>query len=103
MASSGSQREEDHSLREKLGELSAWVDRVVFTPDAGVLSHRISALGQKWTFERVQSSLLYKADIDEPLTKSVLCQKWSHALRNELNVPDRCEAAFCDVKNTYNK
>jgi len=27
----------------------------------------------------------------------------TQARRNELNVPDRCGAAFCDVKNTYNK
>jgi hypothetical protein len=29
--------------------------------------------------------------------------KATHALRNELSVPDRFEAALCDVKNTYNK
>ena len=83
---------------------------VVRVRERGALGRTISfAADPQPTFAAEFCCVLSREGVRKKLCNSdqahftALCQKQTHALRNELNVPDRCEATFCDVKNTYNK
>jgi len=84
-------------------------ERTIVAGQTGWLEVAQLALGKLWVKSRHNNRSaqcpLYpqKRTLVERVGMSAKCQKRTHALRNELNVPGRCEAAFNDVKNTYNK